>query len=429
MKQLLGWMQHKIRQNGIDLFKDFTIGNYCTCLSAQSILDDQEHCSKPSFGSRCGSRASKQPKQDSDGSISEFEAKGVEANFDEETTSVISELFDGFLAIGTLGTEKITSGPATPTFAMSMQNITEEKAEVTEYDLKLINDELGKFLETEADEGNSNESSRRDSYVSIVILGENPMEGANDKDYGKMTVCPLQGYLFGTSVEQPETTEVKKEKASLAELFHRTKIADEISTDTKSGKVEMQAKKTHKSVKHFMKKMMKTLHAIAGNPNPSNSDANSASTNKKLHKVMRMFRRKVHPENSIVEKVFTKSHAEKINRNPQDGTFANGAVMHSDKNDKSFPLVPKSKEGTQYYMNNRKCPQYGLKGTTSSGNREHWIKTDADCKYQLYAFFFSLYITLRQLDRTQPMTSPTPFMSIDYWKTQQHDIASQSLYN
>ncbi|KAJ0051503.1 hypothetical protein Pint_03027 [Pistacia integerrima] len=377
--KLLGWMHHKKRQNNIDPFKDFTIGNYCTCLSTQSTLDDQDYYSKPTFGSRCGSRSSKQPKQDSENYISEIEAKGVEANFDKETTDVISELFDGFLAIGTLGSENIISEPVTPTFATSVKNITEEKAEVTEYDLKLINDELEKFLEAEAEEGQSNESSRRDSYVSIVTLSEKPMEGASAEDYGKMIVCPLQGYLFGTSIELPETTEVKKEKASLAELFHRTKIADEISTD-KSGKGEMQAKKTHKSAKHLIKKMLKKLHGTSRSPTPSNSDTGSVSTNKKIHKVIQMFHRKIHPENSIAEKGFIKSHTKKINRNPRDGSSVNGGLMHSDKNDKSFPQGSKSKEGTQYYMTNIKWPQYGLKGSASSGNREHWIKTDADCK-------------------------------------------------
>ncbi|XP_031286816.1 protein LAZY 1-like, partial [Pistacia vera] len=352
-------------------------GNYCTCLSTQSTLDDQDYYSKPNFGSRCGSRSSKQPKQDSENYISEIEAKGVEANFDKETTDVISELFDGFLAIGTLGSENIISEPVTPTFATSVKNITEEKAEVTEYDLKLINDELEKFLEAEAEEGQSNESSRRDSYVSIVTLSEKPMEGASAEDYGKMIVCPLQGYLFGTSIELPETTEVKKEKASLAELFHRTKIADEISTD-KSGKGEMQAKKTHKSAKHLIKKMLKKLHGTSRSPTPSNKDTGSVSTNKKLHKVIQMFHRKIHPENSIAEKGFIKSHTKKINRNPRDGSSVNGGLMHSDKNDKSFPQGSKSKEGTQYYMTNIKWPQYGLKGSASSGNREHWIKTDAD---------------------------------------------------
>ncbi|XP_044503054.1 protein LAZY 1-like isoform X2 [Mangifera indica] len=337
------------------------------------MLDDQDYHSKSSFSSRCGSQSTKQTKQESENAISELEAKGVEEHFDGET-DVISELFDGFLSIGTLGSEKMISEPATPTFSTSMQNVTGEQADVTEYDLKFINDKLEKFLETEAEEEQSKESSRRNSYVSIVTLSEKLMEGASTEDYGKIMVCPLQGYLFGTSIELPETTEVKKEKASLAELFHRTKIADEISTE-KSDKGEMQAKQTHKSVKHLFKKMLKKLHATLKSSTPSNGDTAAVSTNKKLHKIIQMFHRKIHPENSIAEKEFIKSHTKKINGNPRDGSCVNGGLMHSEKSNKKFPQGSTSKQG---YMANIIWPQYGLKGIASSGYREHWIKTDAD---------------------------------------------------
>lgn len=197
---------------------------------------------------------------------------------------VSSEPFHGFLTIGTLGTEPIISEPATPTFPMSAENITEEKTEVTEHDLKLINDELEKFLEAEAEEEENIESSGRNSYVSIITLSDKPMEGTNFEDHGKMMVCPLQGYLFG-SIEFPETiTEEKKEKASLGELFHRTKTTDETSLE-RNGKGVMPAKQMHKSVKNLMTKMLKKFHASPKNRMPSYSDTASVSTKKKLHKV------------------------------------------------------------------------------------------------------------------------------------------------
>ncbi|KAK1566664.1 hypothetical protein Q3G72_002585 [Acer saccharum] len=375
---LLGWMHRKIRQNSSEPFKDFTIGNCCNCLTAQSTLDDQDYYSKPSFGSICGSLSSKLPKQESKNSISEIEAKGLDESFNKQASVVISELFHGFLAIGTLGSEPIMSEPATPTFAMSAENITEEKTEVTEYDLKLINNELGKFLEAEAEEEKSNESSRRNSYVSIVTLIEKPLEGANSEDYGKMQVCPLQGYLFGSSIELPETAiEVRKEKASLAELFRRTKIIDEHSME-KSGKEEMPAKRTHKSVKHLVKKMLRKFHASSGSL--TSSDTDSASAKKRLNKVIQMFHRKIHPEKTVAEKEFAKSHKSKTNT-PYDDGYVGRGLMLLDKDNRGFPQGSKSKEWAQYCKNNKKLLQDGISCNTSSGNKEHWIKTDADCKY------------------------------------------------
>lgn len=171
---------------------------------------------------------------------------------------MVSDLFHGFLAIGTLGSNE----PSTPTFGVSSENMTDEEAEVTKIDLKLINDELEKFLEAEAKDEGSIESPSRNSHVSIVTLCVKPMEASVVEESGKMMVCPLQGYLFGSSIELPETrlAEVKKEKASLDELFQRAKIADECATlDDEKG--ETQAKGTNKSAMHLVKKMLRKLQA------------------------------------------------------------------------------------------------------------------------------------------------------------------------
>ncbi|THG17678.1 hypothetical protein TEA_014787 [Camellia sinensis var. sinensis] len=74
-----------------------------------------------------------------------LEAARVEADdFEEESSVAISELFHGFLTIGTLGSDPVITDPSTPTFAISVENITEKETEVTENELKLINDELEK---------------------------------------------------------------------------------------------------------------------------------------------------------------------------------------------------------------------------------------------------------------------------------------------
>ncbi|XVF13889.1 hypothetical protein REPUB_Repub09cG0008100 [Reevesia pubescens] len=380
--KLLGWMQRKFRQSNIEPFKDFTIGDYCTCLSAHSSLNDQDSHPKSTSGYGYGAGYSIQSQQESENSFTEFEAKGVEYNFGDETSSVISGLFHGFLTIGTLGSEQIISEPATPTFTMSLENITEEKTEVTENDLKLINDELEKFLEAEAEEHGSDESSGRNSQVSMITLSDKPMQETNTREYGKTIACPLQGYLFGSSIELSETRfGVKKEKASLAELFYGTKIAEQ-SPMEKCGKEDMQTKQNNKPVKHLIKKILKKLHASSGSSTSTASpkETNSVSTKKKLQKVIKLFHRKVHPESSIAERESKNLHKKKMNNAPyNDDDYTDGDQIHQDKDNMWFPQGSRSKAGIENYKTISKPPQCGLTGcTAASENGEHWIKTDAD---------------------------------------------------
>lgn len=58
---------------------------------------------------------------------------------------------------------------------------------------------------------------------STITLSGKPMEGTESSVNGPI-ICPLQGYLFGTSMGMPETIVPKKEKkTSLGELFKKPK--------------------------------------------------------------------------------------------------------------------------------------------------------------------------------------------------------------
>lgn len=259
-----------------DVFKLLTSGNYCTCLSAYSSFNEQDSHPKSTSSCGYGSRYTTQRKQESENST-DFKAGEVD-NFGDETST-------DFLTIGTLASEWAIGEPVTPRFTMFLENITEEKTEVTENDLKVINDELEKFLGPEAEEHGSHESSGRNSLVSAIALNGEPTQEVSAEEYGKAIVCPLQGYLFGSSIELPETRfQVKKEKATLAELFYGTKIADE-STMEKCGKEEMQTKQTSKPLKHFIKKILKMLHASSRSSISFTKETNPVSTKKKLQKV------------------------------------------------------------------------------------------------------------------------------------------------
>ncbi|KAF4385710.1 hypothetical protein F8388_010266 [Cannabis sativa] len=252
----------------IDQNEGARLGNPCIRLSAQTSLDDQDSYTKQNFGSKDGFASLKRPKQEEESYFSQYKA-----STEEETSTTISELFHGFLSIGTLGSEANINEPETPTFATPaleniadtptfatpLENIAEGRVlKVTENDLKIINYELEKFLEAESKEEVFDESSARMSSVSTITLGGKQLEGVEDEDYWK------------------------------------TMISNK-----------------HKSATHFMKKMIKKLHlsskislhsacgdlpdSVSAKKEIGNA-TDSVSSKKKLHKVMRMFHRKIHPE-------------------------------------------------------------------------------------------------------------------------------------
>ncbi|KEH21973.1 WRKY transcription factor-like protein [Medicago truncatula] len=229
-------------------------------------------------------------------------------------------------------------------------------ADVTENELKLISYELEKFLETE--EESFNESSGRNSRLSLsnIKISGKQTDGSEDEDCGNKDVCPLQGYLLGSSFEIPEKVQVRKERASLAELFQRTKTANEDCIET--GVKDTQVKQAHKSPMHIMKKMLKMVHISSKSCNTSENIADSTTTNKKLSKVLRKFHRKVHPEDTLNAKSVTKSHKDKIKNLPRECFDEHCEI-------------------------NWNPPQDDLCCSGSTGNNEHWIKTDAECKYYI----------------------------------------------
>lgn len=272
-------------------------GNSCACLSGQPSLDDQQYYPKPNYGAK----SFKQTQRDQHlrKSFTGIEAVRVEEDdyVEEESSAAMSELFHGFLAIGTLGSEQAMADPSTPTFAISVENITEKETEVTENELKVINDELEKVLGAEAKDDCCDESSGRNSHVStgrsshgsIITLSGKPIEASDNNGNGTI-VCPLQGYLFGSAIELSETTTVakKEHRTSLGELFQRSKLTEENGSGKSEREEKRSDKEAEKSAMHLMKKKLKkrilnassrSSAAAAGGP------VDSASAETKLHKV------------------------------------------------------------------------------------------------------------------------------------------------
>ncbi|PKI76979.1 hypothetical protein CRG98_002482 [Punica granatum] len=316
----------------------------------------------------------------------------------------MSELFHGFLAIGTLGSEPASINPATPTFTYSVEYITEKETEVTENELKLINDELEKVLAAEAKEDWCNDSSGRNSYVSTgrnsyvstgrnsyvstgrsshgstITLSGKPVEGQETNGNGG-TVCPLQEYLFGSAMELSETPKVakKEQRTSLGELFQRTKMTED-NYGVKIDKEEKRSEKdSEKSTMYLIKKFKKKVLPAASKSSTiaAGGSGDSSSAEKKLHKILQMFQRKVHPEHSTGEKEAGKQQAEAKKKTSCRG-HNNGNQVLPDEDILIYPQRTLSKKSIRRFKSQLNPPHFTLTGNESCENKELWIKTDAD---------------------------------------------------
>ncbi|PIN06329.1 hypothetical protein CDL12_21120 [Handroanthus impetiginosus] len=379
--KLLGWMHRKFRQNSNEAPKDFSIG-----FTGQPSLDDLQCYSKGSYGSKPFGKFQKDNYRRN--SFTSLEAARVEEeDLEEEPEAALTELFHGFLAIGTLGNEPITTDPATPTFSISVDHIAEKETEVTENELKLINDELEKVLGAEGRDDSCNASSGRNSHVSAgrishcstITLSGKPIESAETCGNGAI-ICPLQSYLFGSAIGLPDTAPPAR-RTSLGELFQKTKQAEE-NAGTKSDRGEKRTEKeTDKSAVHLMKKMLKkrTTHASSRSSTAtSGGTIDSTTAETKLHKILHIFNRKVHPENSTS---FNQSHKptknEIKNNNTHLVTSNSGSLRPSAEDIIIYPQRSISKESTWSYKNQSHLSQLTESNGDNSGN-EFWVKTDAD---------------------------------------------------
>ncbi|KAK4785881.1 hypothetical protein SAY86_002570 [Trapa natans] len=386
--KLLDWMHRKFRHNSGEPLKDFLIG--------QPSLDDQQYYHKQNSVVKAFKQA--HPDKIFRNSFAGLlEADAVEEDaYEEETAAEMSEIFHGFLAIGTLGSEPGSIDPAaTPTFTYSIEYITEKETEVTEDELKLINDELEKVLAAEAKDEWGNDSSGRNSYVSTgrnsyvstgrsshgstITLSGKPLEGQETNGNGG-SVCPLQEYLFGSAIEATEAPKMtkKEQRTSLGELFQRTKMTED-GYGVKAEKEERRGEKdSEKSTTYLMKKLKKKVLPAASKSSTisAGGGSDSSSAEKKLHKLMQMFHRKVHPEYSAVEKETGKNQANESKKKTADHDNGNHGL--SDEDILIYPSRNPSKKSMRRFKSHFNPPHFTLAGNESNDNKELWIKTDAD---------------------------------------------------
>ncbi|RWR87049.1 protein LAZY 1 [Cinnamomum micranthum f. kanehirae] len=372
--KLLGWMHRKFRQNnGVDPFKDFALGRPSLHEQQQNHQHflpkrpskDQRHHFRNSFAGLDDANAAAQDDED-------------HHPFEED------ELFQGLLAIGTLGSDP--SLGAADHHRASVETITEKDTDVTPDELKLINEELEKVLGMEVKEvvkevkdDTADVSSGRNSHVAIVAVSSgkpSSVEAASAENAA--AVCPLQGYLFGSPIELPEAKVAAKEhRTSLGELFQRSRMAEEGGGGRNSGgggKWDREEKREggggEKSGVQLVKKMLK--RRVKGT-------CDSVSAETKLNKILHIFHRKVHPESSTSAKKSSKSEGHDMKGNIRnDGAGDGGDRLIPDHDIIVFPERAIRKEGVRRQKCRSNPPPFALSGSDSNGNREYWIKTDAD---------------------------------------------------
>ncbi|KAI3976004.1 hypothetical protein MKX01_016687 [Papaver californicum] len=404
--KLLGWMHRKFRQNSGEPFAIINgLGHPCTCLSKQTLFDEQlqeqQQYYLPNANTYSSKPSSKHPQKKNllQKSFVGMDSARIEENveyftYDGHDSSsavvAISGFFDGLLNIGTLGLgqHQLDSEPETPTFAV--KNVNEKETELTENDLKLINEELEKVLNADAKNEEDrfyckDSSSAKTDNDSTITLGGTTYQVVNGNDGGKQT--PLQGYLFGSPVDLPaESTIVsrKEHRPSLGELFQINKLGEEKKNDNCKEDYHKRhtAGENYKSIKKFLKWW--SLKS-------STPTAASVSAENKLQKI---FSRKVHPESSAATQRSQKSHknetknstskAPSYSSNYYQGNNAARSVTKEDimlfppKSHQTQRVGTMSKDHILSHNNDSNSPPFEVNRSGSSGNREYWIKTDAD---------------------------------------------------
>ncbi|KAI0492811.1 hypothetical protein KFK09_027087 [Dendrobium nobile] len=349
--KLLSWMHRKFRQNSSDTAgRDLAPVSACLyCLSGGSSPEERRPKLPPAI-----------LRQD------------VLPTVTEPPELTASILFDGLLHIGTFGSPIIipeNEPPENEDEEMSSAIVNEiaerEILNTTDNELIAISVELEKVIAAES------EKERR-SGDRISSASARPSHAGS---IGKVSdVCPLQDFLFGSTVEAVE----KGRRGSLGELFMRSRAAEERGGGGKREGMMLEDEGIVKAVPapQELSVEMKRLLECRGSIGDSCATAGKCHrTQTKLQKILRIFQRKIHPENSLASKKFTKPAKHESKRHHKLRT--DNKICRNPINDCGrqalFPKMADEKSSLSRVKESR-----AIVKNNSTGTREKWIKTDAD---------------------------------------------------
>lgn len=107
-----------------------------------------------------------------------------------------------------------------------------------------------------------------------------------------------------------------------------------------------------------------------------------------------MFHRRIHPESSTAAREFVDAEKYKDKNNSRTHGGCSENMMLVGRDNRRFPQGAMIKEGTEHCKKYMNLPQYRLSGSNFRRKGEHWIKTDADCKYHFISYtmeYFDLF--------------------------------------
>ncbi|KAL4192420.1 hypothetical protein AMTRI_Chr06g171940 [Amborella trichopoda] len=363
--RILDWMHRKLRQNNTDIVKDFAIGASCNCFSGRPSFDG-----KPEF---------------SFGPISQKDRlyrksfAGLESIEDEDPIEIEDDVFanlnERLLAIGTLGLDPVAPDESQLEAHFDIQDLPEKESELTPTHIKLINEELEKVLNHHAKEEAQGHAPAPapPQAQGQVLINHHPNNNAKDSgvenqgQYGN--VCPLQGYLFGSPVNIG-AVRVKEQRTSLGELFMRSKAEDVMREKEEREEKKEGNSNDNNNTKvgaHLVRKILGRKSAHRNTSSNANADSSIDPAANKLHKLLHIFHRKIHPESSDAAKNETKAHLK---------GYKGGGAYDGDV-DEGKDLMGRERESarTRRYKAHRETP---FSGINSNGNTGYWIKTDAN---------------------------------------------------
>uniref|UniRef100_A0A803KWL4 Protein LAZY 1-like n=1 Tax=Chenopodium quinoa TaxID=63459 RepID=A0A803KWL4_CHEQI len=340
--KLLSWMHRKFQKDATSSLQTLVVGSTCTCLLLKPSANNHGEYKTPSNDSiqRWQSR------QQCQHHLKEIN----DENTEEFSENQSPDIFPGFLTIGTLSVESISEAP-TPTFDLPHQVANESGMAEMRYDLKLINEELEKFLKVEAEKEGNTDLSRKNSEASTITLSAEVKEDENDHNSVKMS-----------SIKEADKSQKQAAKGIK-------------SSDNLINKILHTAQISHKISNFF-----------------SGHAAESFPTTRKLNKINQLFHKKVHPENSKAAYAVKDPKVSKYkykHKTPNSsnirvdselgserskircwGTLKRGK-RHCSKTDMKLPRDAI----TGKYLD---LPQRYTNGESGDADKEHWINTDEE---------------------------------------------------
>ncbi|XP_020525381.1 protein LAZY 1 [Amborella trichopoda] len=304
---------------------------------------------------------------------------GLESIEDEDPIEIEDDVFanlnERLLAIGTLGLDPVAPDESQLEAHFDIQDLPEKESELTPTHIKLINEELEKVLNHHAKEEAQGHAPAPapPQAQGQVLINHHPNNNAKDSgvenqgQYGN--VCPLQGYLFGSPVNIG-AVRVKEQRTSLGELFMRSKAEDVMREKEEREEKKEGNSNDNNNTKvgaHLVRKILGRKSAHRNTSSNANADSSIDPAANKLHKLLHIFHRKIHPESSDAAKNETKAHLK---------GYKGGGAYDGDV-DEGKDLMGRERESarTRRYKAHRETP---FSGINSNGNTGYWIKTDAN---------------------------------------------------